>query len=177
MMKMKSKIKNNLDFKLLSVVILSMFAFASTGQNTLKIEQHKGIEAKVAKKQVSGVVIDASTGEPLVGIRVQAFNNNLYSSMTSEDGTFKLDVPEYVTSLSAVAEGYGLVMNPIDSKTNTVKIKMFSDEFSGIYSKTIKASKDKTASVNNMNSDLSIDRQIQTNLGGDIRAVSPFINL
>ena len=171
MMKMKSKIKNNLDFKLLSVVILSMFAFASTGQNTLKIEQHKGIEAKVAKKQVSGVVIDASTGEPLVGIRVQAFNNNLYSSMTSEDGTFKLDVPEYVTSLSAVAEGYGLVMNPIDSKTNTVKIKMFSDEFSGIYSKTIKASKDKTASVNNMNSDLSIDRQIQTNLGGDIRAV------
>ena len=54
---------------------------------------------------VSGFVSDAVSGNPMAGVRVQAYNNSLHSTMTKADGSFSLKVPEYVSSLSFSIEG------------------------------------------------------------------------
>ena len=49
---------------------------------------------------VSGVVTDAASGNPMVGVRVQAYNNPYYAAMTKPDGSYTINVPDFVSSLT-----------------------------------------------------------------------------
>jgi TonB-dependent SusC/RagA subfamily outer membrane receptor len=122
-------------------------------------------------RQVTGRVIDASTKEPIIGVRIQAFNNQQYAAMSGEDGSFSIQLPSFVTSLSFSAEGYNLVVCPINLATNQIQVSLYSDVFTSFYEKQRKATIEKGTAVSNLNADLSIDRQIQTGLGGDVRAI------
>jgi TonB-dependent SusC/RagA subfamily outer membrane receptor len=122
-------------------------------------------------RQVTGRVIDASTKEPIIGVRIQAFNNQQYAAMSGEDGSFSIQLPSFVTSLSFSAEGYNLVVCPINLATNQIQVSLYSDVFTSFYEKQRKATIEKGTAVSNLNADLSIDRQILTGLGGDVRAI------
>jgi len=166
----KNKIYN-LEMKIVSGILLSLFTVFTYAQTPGTPMQGAKVAKSIAMRQVSGKVIDASTGEPLVGVRIQAYDKSQFAAMTAEDGTFSIKVPDFVTSLTAQADGFGLIICPIDSKTNTVNVKLFTEEFTSIYEKQIKATKEKSASIGNLNADVSVDRQIQTNLGGDVRSI------
>ena len=60
-------------------------------------------------KEVTGVVYDAATRQPLPGVRVQSLGNKLYSALTDEKGAYKISVPEHVTSLYISTDGYNAV--------------------------------------------------------------------
>jgi TonB-linked SusC/RagA family outer membrane protein len=171
-MTMKNRKIYNLDMKVLSGIILSLFVSVSFAQHPADTLSHK--EKMVvgdAKRQITGTVFDASTGEPLAGIRIQAYNKAQYAAMTGENGSFKINVPDYVTSLTAQADGYGLILCPIDVKTNTATVRLYSDEFNPSYDQQIKATKEKSTGIESLNADVSVDRQIQANLGGDVRSI------
>ena len=40
------------------------------------------------------------------GVRIQALGLEAYSTLTEEDGTFKLDIPTFSDALYVYAEGY-----------------------------------------------------------------------
>jgi TonB-linked SusC/RagA family outer membrane protein len=122
-------------------------------------------------RAITGTVTDAATGKRLVGVRIQAYDKPNYPAMTGEDGTFKMSLPDYVTSVTAEAEGFGLVVTPIDTKNNTVTIRLSSDEFSADYNRKMTATSVKSTTIGSINADFSVDRQIQTNLGADVRSV------
>lgn len=82
---------------------------------------------KYPMKEVSGKVVDATTGEPLAGVKVKSYNNSFYAAMSDEDGTYKISVPTFVTSLSAVLEGYNFSQVAINDRSEGVDIKLFSD--------------------------------------------------
>lgn len=170
---MKNNIIHNLEMKLVSGIFLSLFALMTYAQTPVSQTQRgKAVEIKKGMRQVTGKVIDASTGEPLVGVQINPYENKRYAAMTSEDGLYTIVVPDYVTSLTMQADGFGLVLCPIDIKTNTANVKLYTDEFSLVYDSKIKATKEKTAGINSLNADISIDKQIQTSLGSDVRSIT-----
>ncbi len=63
------------------------------------------VEANVAKFPVKGVVIDASTGKALAGVRVSVVNEKV-SAMSDENGQFKFDAPNPNVTLRVEAPGY-----------------------------------------------------------------------
>ena len=123
-------------------------------------------EIKMTK--VTGIVTDAAMKTPMVGVRVQAYNNALYAAMTKEDGSYVINVPEYVTSLTFMLEGCNTLVCPIASKDGVANVEMYSDEFSSVYSTSTEATKKKVAKVSSLNADLSVDQQLQSGLLGDI---------
>ena len=54
----------------------------------------KKIKKKPAKqyptRTVTGVVVDDATGEPMGGVRVQTLGLERYSTLTEEDGSYKM---------------------------------------------------------------------------------------
>ena len=50
-------------------------------------------------KDIKGKVVDAATGEPLAGVRIQAYNNEMHTTMSDAKGEYKLTLPDYVTSV------------------------------------------------------------------------------
>lgn len=119
-------------------------------------------------KNLYGKVYDAATGEPAVGIKVQAYNNSLYAAMTDENGAYRIRVPEYVTSLIFDGDGYNMLQQPVGTDTLMIPTYIYSSKFNQNYSKQTQAAVRKTTFATYNTNDISIDPQIQSNLGGDM---------
>ena len=61
-------------------------------------------------KEVTGVVIDDATGEPMGGVRIQALGLERYSTLTEEDGSYKLSIPVFSDAVYVYAEGCIILM-------------------------------------------------------------------
>ena len=121
---------------------------------------------------VTGVVTDAALGDPMPGVKVQAYNNALHSAMTKADGSFSIRIPDYVSSLTFTLEGCNTIVKSISGDGDEVHVRMYSDSFSEIYqSKTI-AFDESVAGISSLSDDLSIDNQIQNSLQGNVLTVT-----
>ncbi len=125
-----------------------------------------------ASTVITGKVTDAALGTPMQGVRVQAYNNRSHSAMTKEDGTYTIKLPEYVTSLTFTVDGCNTTVCALNGRTDGVDVKMYSDAFSETYQAKTVASTQKSAGTSMLNSDISIDNQIQKGLMGDILSIS-----
>ena len=118
--------------------------------------------------EFKGHVINAATGAPAEGVKVQAYNNPLFAAMTDENGDYTIKLPDYVSSLVFMGDGYSLVQQSIGRDIQLPTVRMFSSKFAEIYSPQTLAISRKSTLATYENNDVSIDNQIQTNLGGDM---------
>ena len=119
---------------------------------------------------VSGVVRDAATRVPLAGVRIVAHGNTNYTAMTNEEGSYSLQVPKYVTLLDFVAPGYNLIQMSVSEKHREVYI--YSEDFSGDYDVDIQVADKAEAGDFALSTALTIDQEIKTRLGGDVRSIT-----
>jgi TonB-linked SusC/RagA family outer membrane protein len=117
---------------------------------------------------VTGVVTNAALGNAMAGVKVQAYNNSVYSAMTREDGSFSIKVPYYVSSLTFQLDGYNTIVRSLSDGTEGVNVKMFSDVFSEIYDRKTVSGISSTATLMDVNADISVDNQVQQSLQGNI---------
>lgn len=120
--KTEKQMKTN-PFNILQTVLrVSLFAFALAAAPVALAQDEVGEEdaeqpvvKKVVKKPVvptyemktvTGKVLDASTGEPVAAVRVQALNNPYYTALTEDDGSYSISVPTFVTALYISAPEY-----------------------------------------------------------------------
>lgn len=129
-------------------------------------------EATGNESKITGIVTDAVSKTPLVGVRVQAYNDKNYAAMTKEDGSFSIKVPDYVSSLSFVLEGYNMAVSSFDRNSNIVNVILYSDKFSPDYSVSTLATKAKSVAISSMNMDVDVDPQLQQKMMGDIYSVT-----
>ena len=121
-------------------------------------------------KTVTGTVTDAATGKPLAGVIVSAYDNQRKTTMTDENGSYELNVPEYTRSVIMRVEGYGLQQCAIaDNKANA---QLYSDAFTNSYSRQTTGLLSAEANRFENNSELSIDPLISQQLGADMRTVN-----
>lgn len=160
------------DLKLILGIFLSFTMMEMHAQSTNTNNSTNTKSVSNSMRTISGVVIDAATGKPLVGIRVQAYSKPVYTTMTVEDGTFELKVPYYITALTANADGFGMIISAIDTKTSHVQFKLYSNKFSAAYRDKFLTTSDVSANVNNLNADVSIDKSIQTSVNANLRTIT-----
>ena len=137
-------------------------------------------QKKPAKKyptiEIKGKVVDAATGEALAGVQLQAFNNKMYTAMTDENGEYTINVPEFVTSLTAKLEGYNLVQTSINGRTEGINFKLYSDAYITDYNTRIAGAKSVSVSELDNSTAITVDQEIQNHLGADIRGIQRSAN-
>ena len=120
---------------------------------------------------VAGKVFDAATGEPLAGAQIQAYNNIRYTAMTDEDGSFVINVPEFITSIAVRLEGYNLNRTPLNGRTEGVDVYLRSDIFKNDYQAVTTGSHSAYADRFESINAITIDEELQNKLGGDIHTI------
>ena len=123
-------------------------------------------------KDIKGQVTDAATGAPLVGVKVQAYGDNRYSSMTDDNGEYTITVTDAVSSLFFSVEGCIPSEVAIGKDNNHVDAKMYSDAFSATYKSATTGNRISTASSFENHSEPSIDPFIGNRLGAEVRSIS-----
>ena len=127
---------------------------------------------KYPMKDISGKIVDAVSGAPLEGVKVKSYNNSFYAAMTDSTGAYTISVPTFVTSLSAVFEGYNLSQVAINGRTSGVDFTLYPDLYLEDY--TAKANVSKYVGAKNFSESTAItaDQEVQLRLGGDVRTIN-----
>ena len=119
---------------------------------------------------VTGRVMDAATGKPLVGVIVTAYGDARYTGMTDENGDYELTVPQYTRSVSMSVEGYNLLQTAI--RNGRADAWLYNEAFDADYAQSTSAVLSGQASDFANTSELSIDPFIAQQLGADVRSIS-----
>ena len=119
-------------------------------------------------KTVRGYVIDDATGEPMGGVRIQALGLEKYSTLTEEDGSYKLSIPVFSSSVYVYAEGY----NPLQVavKDGVADANLISTAFNSPFTDGTIITSQKTAYINESSS-ISVDQDIERLLSGDVHTI------
>ena len=161
------RIKNHIQTVLCNIMLGSMLLTAPTAYAALPEEATAQAEKMIT---VSGVVFDAATRAPLPGVRVVAHGNQKYSTMTDESGSYTLKVPTFVTLLDLQAPGYNLIQMAVGEKSQTVNL--YSEQFSRDYSAEVNVSDLAQTEDFSISTALTVDQEIGTRLGGDLRSIT-----
>ncbi len=158
---------------LITIAILSAATAPVKAQDEVPAPKATATEKEsIETKEIKGKVIDSATKQPAAGIRVTAFNDTRYAAMTNEEGEYSIRVPHYTTSLTLRGDGYNMVQQAVGKDAGIVVTQMHSASFSEIYTSQTTATSSRSANVAYNNNDLSIDTQLQTALGGDMRTLT-----
>ena len=120
---------------------------------------------------LKGAVTDQATGQPLVGIQLQALGYIRYTAMTEDDGTFSIKVPEFATSLYVHAPGYLSQQVAIEAgnPSQTIAIKMLKDRFQPMYTTGTDYTAKAEATIERFG--VTIDNELANKLGGDVHSI------
>lgn len=144
-------------------------AQAQVVYNKRKAEKEKK-EKQYEMQTVKGVITDNATGQPLEGVRIQAFGYDKYSTLTDSLGTYELSVPTFVHSLYLYVPGY-VTQQVAIKKNKNVDASMLSDAFNGYYDEaTSITSRMKT--VLDETSSITVESDIENKLSGAIHTTS-----
>ena len=127
-------------------------------------------EKQYEMKSVAGTVYDAATGQPMGGVRVQALQLPRYSTLTEEDGTYKLDVPVFCHALIMDAPDYNILQMAIKGEQGQ-DAKMMSTQFSSFYTDDTKITAQRKINLRETSS-ISVETDMQNLLAGDIHSTS-----
>ena len=138
------------------------------GEEEVVARKAKKPEKQYKMKTVKGVITDDATGEPMGGVRIQAFGLERYSTLTEEDGSYTLDIPVFSDAIYVYAEGY----NPLQCavKNGEANGRLIDVNFNAYYTEGTTITSQKTVTLNETSS-VSIDEDIERKLAGDIHAV------
>ena len=126
----------------------------------------------VSAKVVKGKVVDAATGEPMAGVKIEAYGNSNYTAITNKNGGYSIDVPDYVSSLYMYVEGSLPQQVAIGKNHDKVDARLYCDVFSNSYTSTTETAKRSAASDFGNNAEMSIDPFLQQRLGGSMRTIN-----
>ena len=127
---------------LFGLTLLMAFPLSVVAQDD-DIEEEDLIETiarKLTPKQkqyptrvISGRVVNATTGLPIAGTIVSADDVEGYSTLTEEDGTFKLKVPTFTTSVYVNMPDFNPVRLGLQATEEQQVVKLYPQTFSKEY--------------------------------------------
>ena len=121
-------------------------------------------------RPVAGTITDGATGLPMGGVRVQALQLPQYSTLTEEDGTYKLDVPTFCDVLVIDAPDYNLLQLPIKGQ-KAQDAELLSNDFHTFYTDATTITSQRKVILNETSS-ISIETDMQNLLAGDLRSTN-----
>ena len=146
----------------LSMGTTTMYAQANLGSN--KTSQQNELE------EITGMVVDAITKEPIPGVRVEALGNNRYTAMTKADGCFSIKVPQQVVSFYVSTPGYESVIIKARQKGD-ITIALYDEAFSS-YAKNGFDVTSKGEMVMDLSHSTTLETELQNQLGAQVRTIT-----
>lgn len=137
-----------------------------------KAPQRKVVEEKNRLISISGIVIDEVTKAPIAGVRVQTLGDNRYTAMTNEKGSFTIKVPDFASALYVEVPRYLSQQVAIRSNEEgqIVQVSLLSNRFKEMYTNDTEYTATNEFTVRG--GGVTVDNEIQANLGADIRAIN-----
>lgn len=130
------------------------------------------IKKNVKTRPVSGRVFAVTSGTPLGGALVSVSGYDGYSALTEEDGTYKLDVPEYATALKITAPDYNTVRVGINQSGKLRDVTMYSSAMCSAYGADDNILNTVVADKFDYSPSLNITSEIGDQLGANVRTIS-----
>ena len=130
------------------------------------------IQKNVKTRPVSGRVFAVTSGTPLGGALVSVSGYDGYSALTEEDGTYKLDVPEYATALKITAPDYNTVRVGINQSGKLRDVTMYSNAMRSAYGADDNILNTVVADKFDYSPSLNITSEIGDQLGANVRTIS-----
>ena len=154
-------------FMTLSVLFMGttvVYAQAADGDN-VAVSQQGELE------EITGMVVDAITQQPIVGVRVEALGNNRYTAMTKVDGAFTIRIPKEVVSLYVSTPGYESVIIKARQKDEFFTIALYDETFSS-YVKNGFDVNSVGEIVMDMSHSTTLESELQNQLGAQVRTIT-----
>ena len=126
----------------------------------------------VKTRPVSGRVFAVTSGTPLGGALVSVSGYDGYSTLTEEDGTYKLDVPEFATALTVTAPDYNSVRVGINQSGKLRDVTLYSSVMRSAYSADDNILNTVVADKFDYSPSLNITSEIGDQLGANVRTIS-----
>ncbi len=130
------------------------------------------IKKNVKTRPVSGRVFAVTSGTPLGGALVSVSGYDGYSTLTEEDGTYKLDVPEYATALKITSPDYNTVRVGINQSGKLRDVTMYSSVMRSAYGADDNILNTVVADKFDYSPSLNITSEIGDQLGANVRTIS-----
>lgn len=121
-------------------------------------------------EEISGIVVDAVTNEPVAGVRVEALGNNRFTSMTKADGYFTIKIPTYVLSLYVSTPGYESVIIKARQKEE-IKVSLYNETFSSYVKNSFDVSSKGEVSID-LSHSTTLESELQNQLGAQVRTIT-----
>ena len=152
-------------------VFMTLFVL-SMGTTTVyaQAEENVAITQQDGLEEIVGTVVDAVTKEPIVGVRVEALDNNRYTAMTNADGRFSIKIPKQVVSLYVSTPGYESVIIKA-RQSGAITISLYDEAFSSYVKNGFDVN-----SVSEVTMDMShsttLESELQNQLGAQVRTIT-----
>ncbi|MDP4276096.1 MAG: SusC/RagA family TonB-linked outer membrane protein [Bacteroidota bacterium] len=172
---MKKRIYSLSLLLLIAATGISAFAQNSPAQPLSKTLTET-VTTKLVLVEYNGVVIDEATGKGIQGAIIHATGANRYSSMTKEDGSFSIKVPDYIGQITCQVPGYNEVQTHLAKVNEKIRIRMFPENFKTDYTEQTNITNSNSTDHFSTISVLTIDEKIATDLGADIRSLQRSAN-
>ena len=130
------------------------------------------IKKNVKTRPVSGRVLAVTSNAPLGGALVSVSGYDGYSTLTEEDGTYKLDVPEFATALKVTAPDYNTVRVGINQSGKLRDVILYSSVMRASYGEDDNILNTMVADKFDYSPSLNITSEIGDQLGANVRTIS-----
>ena len=123
-------------------------------------------------RMISGRVLNATTGQPIAGTIISADDVEGYSTLTEEDGTFKLKVPTFTTSVYVNMPDFNPVRLGLQATEQQQVVKLYPQTFSKEYEKTINVRNDYSTNEFAYTNSANIKDEVQKYLGAQVYSIT-----
>ena len=136
--------------------------------------RRRAVADKYPMMTLKGKVVDQTSKKPLAGVQMRTLGNHNYAAMTKADGTFSIKVPTFTTSLYVYSAGYMAQQVAVVSNdpNQAISIQMMPDNYRKMYDDGTSYTAQKTYERTGSNNNITIESDIENNLGADVRAIA-----
>lgn len=125
-----------------------------------------------ADQTIEGTITDAHSHQGKAGVYVQAFGSAKFSTMTDSLGHYQITVPDYCSSLRILCDGYQSQQLAIGGRTIDVNTSLWPAAFTSKVGLEQTSIQSLAANTSDLTADVSVDQQLTTSLGGQLRSIS-----
>jgi len=130
------------------------------------------LEAQPAMRVVKGRVLDATTKTPLTGVLVSSAEVGGYSTLSTDDGTYELKIPVYVTSLQLSAPECNMTKIGLGADEQQRDALLYPETFSADYAEGTNVTGSDQASDFRFSPAVTIEDEIQQRLGAQVHTTT-----
>ena len=123
-------------------------------------------------RTVKGIVVDATTQQPVSGAIVRAAEIDGYSVLTEDDGTYELKVPLFTTSLFVSTPDYNPVRVGLSKAEEQRTARLYPTTFSAEYGQQTNVRNDYEATDFKYSNMVNVKEEIQKQLGAQVHTIN-----